>query len=64
MKIAFTTTLDDKYLLGFLITFNSILNSTPGFNYDLIIFEWGDLLEDSKNKIRELYILLNSDKIK
>jgi lipopolysaccharide biosynthesis glycosyltransferase len=55
MKICFTTTLDDKYLSGFLITFNSILMSSPNFNYDLIIFEWGELSDESKDIIKKLY---------
>ena len=55
MKIAFTTTLDDKYLSGFLITFNSILISSPKFDYDLVIFEWGELSDESKNVIKKLY---------
>lgn len=55
MKICFTTTLDDKYLSGFLITLNSILLSSPTFNYDVIIFEWGELSDESKNVIKKLY---------
>jgi lipopolysaccharide biosynthesis glycosyltransferase len=55
MKICFTTTLDDKYLSGFLITLNSILLSSPNFNYDVVIFEWGDLSDRSKTVIKSLY---------
>jgi len=55
MKIAFTTTLDDRYLSGFLITFNSILRNSKKFNHDLVIFEWGDLSDDSKSIIKSLY---------
>lgn len=55
MKICFTTTLDDKYLAGFLITLNSILRSSKNFNYDFVIFEWGTLSDDSKNIIKSLY---------
>lgn len=55
MKVAFTTTLDDRYMSGFLITFNSILRNSKNFDHDLIIFEWGDLSEDNKNTIRKFY---------
>jgi lipopolysaccharide biosynthesis glycosyltransferase len=55
MKIAFTTTLDDNYLLGFLITLNSILRVSKNFNYDLVIFEWGSLSDESKSTIKQLY---------
>lgn len=55
MKIAFTTVLDDKYLAGFLLTLNSILENSPKFNYDIIILEWGDLSDESKNIIKKLY---------
>lgn len=55
MKVCFTTTLDDKYLSGFLITLNSILLSSPNFNYDVVIFEWGELSDKSKNVIKLLY---------
>jgi lipopolysaccharide biosynthesis glycosyltransferase len=55
MKYAFTTILNDRYLSGFLITFNSILRTCPDFNHDLIIFEWGDLSEDSKKIIKNFY---------
>jgi lipopolysaccharide biosynthesis glycosyltransferase len=55
MKIAFTTVLDDKYLPGFLITFNSILRCSKNFNYDVIILEWGDLSDENKQVIQSLY---------
>jgi hypothetical protein len=55
MKVAFTTTLDDRYLSGFLITFNSILRNSKNFNHDLIIFEWGNLSDDSKTIIKQFY---------
>jgi lipopolysaccharide biosynthesis glycosyltransferase len=55
VKIAFTTVLDDKYLAGFLLTLNSILENSPKFNYDIIILEWGDLSDESKNIIKKLY---------
>lgn len=55
MNIAFSTVLDDKYLKGYLVTMNSLLESTPDFNYDVIIFEWGDLSENSKKIIKKLY---------
>ena len=55
MRVAFTTILNDKYLSGFLITFNSILRSSKNFNHDLVIFEWGDLSNESKSIIKNLY---------
>jgi lipopolysaccharide biosynthesis glycosyltransferase len=55
MKVAFTTTLDDRYLSGFLITFNSILRNSKNFNHDLVIFEWGNLSDDSKTIIKQFY---------
>jgi len=55
MKIAFTTVLDDKYLAGFLLTLNSILENSPNFNYDIVILEWGDLSDNSKEVIKKLY---------
>lgn len=55
MKIAITTVLDDKYLPGFLITFNSILQSSKNLKYDLVILEWGDLCDDNKKLIKSLY---------
>ena len=55
MKIAFTTVLDDKYLSGFLITLNSMLRSSKNFNYDVIVLEWGELSDESKEVIRSLY---------
>jgi lipopolysaccharide biosynthesis glycosyltransferase len=55
MKVAFTTVLDDKYLPGFLITLNSILRRNPTFQYDVIILDWGDLSDESKNVMRSLY---------
>jgi lipopolysaccharide biosynthesis glycosyltransferase len=55
MKIALTTTLDDSYIVGFLITFSSILNSNPNFDYDLIILEWGKISNTNKEIIKKLY---------
>lgn len=55
MRIGFTTVLSDLSLKGFLITLNSILTSNLGFNYDIIVFEWGELSENSKNIILQLY---------
>jgi lipopolysaccharide biosynthesis glycosyltransferase len=55
MKVAFTTVLDDKYLVGFLITLNSMLRVSKGFNHDVIILEWGELSDDSKSVIKSLY---------
>ena len=55
MKVAITTVLDDKYMPGFLITFNSILQSSKNLNYDLVILEWGDLCDENKKLIKSLY---------
>jgi len=55
MKFALTTTLDDRYIEGFLITFNSILESSKNFNYDVIIFEWGQISKYNKELINKLY---------
>ena len=51
MKVGLVTTLDDKYITGFLLTLNSLLNSSPNFNYDIIILEWGELSQKSKDLI-------------
>lgn len=55
MKVALTTVLDDKYLPGFLITLNSMLECSDKIEHDLIILEWGELSEQSKNVIKLLY---------
>lgn len=55
MRVCFTTVLNDKFLKGFLITLNSIITSNPNFNYDIVIFEWGELSDNSKNLILKLY---------
>ena len=55
MNVAFTTILNNKYISGFLITINSLLRSSPNFNCDIVIFEWGDLSDDNKNLIKRFY---------
>lgn len=55
MRVCFTTTLDDKYISGFLITLNSLLKVTPDFNHDIVILEWGELSQESKDLISKLY---------
>lgn len=55
MRVCFTTVLSDKSVRGFLITLNSLLTSNSGFNYDVVIFEWGELSEKNKNIILKLY---------
>jgi lipopolysaccharide biosynthesis glycosyltransferase len=55
MKVGFVTTLDDKYITGFLLTLNSLLNSSSNFNYDIVILEWGELSQESKDLISLLY---------
>jgi lipopolysaccharide biosynthesis glycosyltransferase len=54
-KVAFTTVLDDKYLSGFLLTLNSLIKSSENFNYDIVVFEWGELSKESINVIQQLY---------
>lgn len=55
MRVAFTTVLDNKYLVGFLITLNSMLRVSKDFDYDIIILEWGELSNISKEVILKLY---------
>jgi lipopolysaccharide biosynthesis glycosyltransferase len=55
MKLALATTLDDRYMRGFLLTFNSILSCTENFNYDLIVLDWGKLSDLNKKIINKLY---------
>lgn len=55
MKKALVTLLDDKYLPGGLITINSLVNSSPGLDCEIIIFEWGTLSDKSKNLLRKIY---------
>jgi lipopolysaccharide biosynthesis glycosyltransferase len=55
MSLAITTTLDDNYFKGFLLTFGSILKTTKNFNHDLVILEWGYLGEHNKKIISKLY---------
>lgn len=55
MKIALTTTLEDNYVQGFLITFRSLLKTSKPFDHDLVIFEWGNLSDTNKEKIKLLY---------
>lgn len=54
-RVAITTVLDDKYMPGFLITMNSMLNASKNLSCDLIILEWGDLCDLNKNVIRSIY---------
>lgn len=54
-KICFTTTLDDKYVKGFLLTFNSLIRTSKNFDYDVVIFEWGNLSNENKTIIKTLY---------
>jgi lipopolysaccharide biosynthesis glycosyltransferase len=54
-KIGFCTILNDFYFKGFLYTFASILKTTPNFNYELNIFEWGELNDDNKSIIKKIY---------
>lgn len=64
MKYAFTTVLNDLYLSGFLLTVNSILRNSPNFCYDIVIYEWGELSDESKNVIKKLYDKVIFKKVK
>lgn len=55
MRAAFTTVLDDKYLPGFLTTMSSILASSKSFDHDVVILDWGDLSQESKEVMLSLY---------
>ena len=55
MKKALVTLLDDKYLPGGLITINSLVNSSPNLDCEIIIFEWGTLSDESKNLLKKIY---------
>jgi lipopolysaccharide biosynthesis glycosyltransferase len=55
MKAGFTTVLDDRYVYSFLLTLNSLIESSNNFNYDVIIFEWGELSMENKKKIKQFY---------
>jgi lipopolysaccharide biosynthesis glycosyltransferase len=55
MKIALATVLNDSYLAGYLLTVNSMIRNSPNFDYDIIILDWGELSDDSKNVIKKLY---------
>lgn len=55
MKKALVTLLDDNYLPGGLITINSLVNSSPNLDCEIIIFEWGTLSESSKKLLKKVY---------
>lgn len=55
MKNCIVTILDDKYLSGFLLTLHTIIKSTQNINFDIIVLEWGELSDDSKNIISKMY---------
>lgn len=54
-KICFTTVLSDSYIYGAYVTIFSILQSTSNFNYDFIIFDWGELSAENKKNLKKLY---------
>jgi lipopolysaccharide biosynthesis glycosyltransferase len=54
-KICFTTVLSDSYIQGALVTIYSILQSTPNFNYDFIILDWGELSAVNKAMLKKIY---------
>ncbi len=54
-RFAFATTLCDTYVKGFLLTLCSILSTTKNFNYDIIVFEWGNLSLNNKELLRHFY---------
>ena len=55
MKIACCSTLNDRYLDGFLTFFYSLQKHTPNFNYPYYIFEWGELSDASKEFLNKIY---------
>lgn len=55
MNVVFATTLDDAYLPGFLVTVNTLLKSTENFNFPICVIEWGNLSNESKQSIWNLY---------
>ena len=55
MKSALVTVLNNNYMLGALTTFYSVVKNTPGFNSDIIVFDWGDLSNSNKQKLRNIY---------
>jgi len=55
MKTAFVTVLNDAYILGALTTFYSLVKNTPNFNCDIIILDWGDLSDNNKQKLKNIY---------
>lgn len=54
-NICFTTVLSDNYVQGALVTIYSILQSTPKFDYDFIIFDWGEVSAANKAMLKKLY---------
>jgi len=55
MKNCIATILDDKYLAGFLLTLFSITQSTKNIDFDIIVLEWGELSDESRDKIAKVY---------
>jgi lipopolysaccharide biosynthesis glycosyltransferase len=55
MKLGLVTVLNDSYLTGYLVTVNSMIRNTPNFDYDIIIYDWGELSEKSKEIIKKFY---------
>jgi lipopolysaccharide biosynthesis glycosyltransferase len=62
-KICFTTVLSDSYIQGALVTIYSILQSTPNFNYDFIILDWGELSAANKAMLKKLYNKITFKKV-
>jgi lipopolysaccharide biosynthesis glycosyltransferase len=54
-KIACCSTLNDKYLHGFLAFFYSLKKHNPNFDYPYHIFSWGDLCEYNKEWLKRIY---------
>ena len=54
-KIACCSTLNDLYFDGFVTFFYSLIKHNPSFSYDYYIFTWGELSEENKKIIQNIY---------
>ena len=49
------STLNDEYVPGFIVFLHTLRKYTPTFNLPYYILTWGDLSQDNKNKLYNLY---------
>jgi lipopolysaccharide biosynthesis glycosyltransferase len=54
-KLAFVSTLNRDYLLGFKVFLYSILQHNPNLDYDYIIFNEGDITQEDVAELRKIY---------